>query len=252
MKLSAVIISKNAEDQIGNAIDSVSFADEIIVVDNGSTDKTAEIAKYLKAKVFNITSNDFSELRNYGLDKAKGEWILYIDTDEIVSKELETNIKNQISNVKNEESRVYKIKRKNFYLGNHEWPKIEKLERLFKKNALKGWYGKLHESPKVDGQIGELDGFLLHYTHKDLRSMLEKTLIWSKVEADLRFKANHPKMTWWRFPRVMFSAFFDSYFKQEGWKIGIAGLIESVYQSFSIFITYARLWELQNGIKDEE
>lgn len=243
--ISGIIIAKNAEDLIVDCLESISFCDEIIVVDSGSEDRTVDLAKKSIAKVFVHKSNNFSELRNFGLEKAKGEWVLYIDTDEVVSGELKRNIKNQISNIKEENKAAYKIKRKNFYLGNHEWPKIEKLERLFQKNALKGWYGELHESPRVDGEIGELDGFLFHYTHCDLTSMLNKTIEWSKVEAELRLKFKHPVMTWWRFPRVMLSAFFDSYIKQGGWKIGTAGLIESIYQSFSVFITYARLWELQ-------
>ena len=75
--------------------------------------------------------------------------------------------------------------------------------------------------------------------------MLNKTIEWSETEANLRFSNNHPKMSWWRFPRVMFSAFFNSYLKQGGYKAGTVGIIESIYQAFSIFITYAKLWEKQ-------
>lgn len=253
MKLSVIILSKNAEYQIENAIRSVSFADEIIVIDSGSTDKTIEIAKKAKVKIFNIKTEDFSKMRNLGLEKAQSEWVLYVDTDEVVSKELASSIIHSTSSGQeyqassiNSTQVAFRIKRKNFYLGSYEWPKIEKLERLFKKDALKGWYGELHESPKIEGLIGELDGFLLHYAHKDLSSMVKKTIQWSDVEAHLRYSTNHPKMSWWRFPRVMFSAFADSYIKKGGWKLGTAGLIESIYQSFSMFITYAKLWELQN------
>ena len=111
---------------------------------------------------------------------------------------------------------------------------------------MKGWKGILHESPIIDGEIGILDGFVLHYTHRDLSSMLAKTIQWSDYEARLRYDANHPKMTWWRFPRVMIPAFYNSFITQQGWKIGVIGFIESVFQMFSIFITYAKLWELQN------
>ena len=142
---------------------------------------------------------------------------------------------------------AFSLRRKNFYFGNHEWPKIEKLERLFKKEKLKGWFGKVHESPKVLGKMGELDGFLLHYTHRDLSSMLSKTLEWSRIEAQLRFDANHPKMAIWRFPRVMLVSFWNSYITQSGWRVGVVGLMESIFQAFSVFITYARLWELQNN-----
>ncbi|MBI2190301.1 MAG: glycosyltransferase family 2 protein [Candidatus Levybacteria bacterium] len=253
--ISAVVIAKNAENLIADCLESISFCDEIILVDAGSKDRTVEIAERVGAEVFEYESVDFSELRNFGLQKAKGEWVLYVDTDERATSELARNIKYQISLLRqgfggqaNLKCSIvaYKIKRKNFYLGNHEWPYVEKIERLFKKSHLKGWKGKLHESPIIDGKVGELEGYLLHYTHRDLTLMLEKTIEWSKIEAELRLKAGHPKMAWWRFPRVMIFVFFESYIRQGGWKLGVVGLIESLYQSFSIFITYARLWEMQH------
>lgn len=248
IKISGIVIARNAENVIADCLDSLSFCDEIIVVDNKSEDRTREIAAKMGAKVVEHSSESFSELRNVGMKKAQGEWILYADTDERISKELAENIKNKIINDDNNFS-TFKIQRKNFYFGNHEWPYIERLERMFRKDKLVGWYGELHESPKVNGNIGLLEGYLLHYTHRDLTSMVNKTIKWSKVEARLRFQAGHPKMTWWRFPRVMMTAFLDSYIRQGGWKVGTVGLIESMYQSFSIFVTYARLWEIQQEKK---
>ena len=244
VSLSAIVIAKDEESKIADCLDSLSFCDEIIVIDGGSKDRTVEIAKRMGAKVFECKTNDFSESRNFGLKKSSGSWILYVDADERVTQDLKLDIKNQISKIENDYS-AYKIQRKNFYFGNHEWPYIEHLERLFKKDKLEGWYGKLHESPKIEGKVGELQGHLFHYTHQDIASMVNKTIEWSRIEAQLRFKSGHPKMTWWRFPRVMLTAFFDSYIRQGGWKVGAVGIIESLYQSFSIFITYARLWEMQ-------
>lgn len=243
MKISAIILTKNAEEVIGDCIDSVSFCDEIIIIDDGSTDRTLEIAKLLDVKVFSVISRNFAERRNYGAKKAKGEWLLYIDSDERISSELRESIKRAVDE---DDFDAYRLQRRNFYFGNHEWPQIEKLERLFKKTALEEWYGEIHETAKVDGTIGDLDGYLLHYTHRDLTSMVEKTITWSEIEAELRFNSNHPKMSWWRFFRVMITAFYDSYVRQKGYKAGTAGVVESIYQSFSIFITYARLWEMQN------
>ena len=257
MKLSVIIIAKNAEDHIVDAIESVKeVADEVIVVDNDSTDRTREIAEYLKAKVYTLEGLNFAKLRNLGLEKARGDWVIYIDTDERVTSELISNIKyfgrlsaGQISNINNEIA-AFKVKRKNFYFGNHEWPYIEKLERLFKRSVLNGWRGELHESPEFTGRVAQIEGFLLHYTHRNLSSMLQKTIEWSKIEAELRLKSGHSKMTWWRFFRVMLTAFFDSYVRQEGWRAGTIGIMESMYQAFSMFITYARLWEMQN-VKDQ-
>jgi glycosyltransferase involved in cell wall biosynthesis len=248
-KISGIVITQNEENLIADCLDSLSFCNEIIIVDNNSSDRTREVAEKMGVKVFQHSSSDFSEARNFGFRKTTNEWILYIDADERLTKELISSIKDQALNAANNEFSAFKIKRKNFYFGNHEWPYIERQERLFKKNEFGGWYGKLHESPKVKGRIGELDGYLLHYTHRDLTSMVNKTIKWSKIEAELRFESGHPKMTWWRFPRVMLTAFFDSYIRQKGWRVGTIGLIESMYQSFSAFITYARLWELQQEKK---
>jgi glycosyltransferase involved in cell wall biosynthesis len=250
-KTSAIIIAKDSENIIADCLDSLSFCDEIIVIDNNSKDRTSEIAKMMGAKIRKAENKDFSELRNIGLKEARFDWVLYVDADERISKELELSIKEVVLD-KDTEISAYKIKRKNFYFGSVEWPYVESIERLFRKNSLKKWSGKLHESPIVDGKVGELDGYLLHFTHRDLSSMLNKTIEWSETEAALRLNASHPKMSWWRFPRVMLTAFFNSYVRQKGYKAGTAGLIESLYQSFSMFITYARLWEMQNEVSKED
>lgn len=243
--LTAVVLTKNEEEMIADCLDSLTFCQKVIVVDNGSNDRTVEIAERFGASVEKNTKGDFATLRNIGKELVNTEWILYVDADERVTKELAESISFAIQN----QSKFvgYKILRKNFYLGNHEWPYRDNLERLFKTNALKEWYGDVHESPKVQGQIGQLQGNILHYTHRNISAMLEKTIDWSKTEALLRYKTNHPKMSWWRFPRVMITAFVNSYIMQGGWKVGTVGIIESTYQSFSMFITYARLWELQQN-----
>lgn len=243
MKISAVIIAKNEEKMIGDCLDSVSFCDEIIVVDNNSSDKTSEIATEKGIRVVQFESDDFAKLRNFGKELTNYEWILYIDADERVTDELKQSILSKTKNVG--EFSAYKIFRKNYYLGRNEWPKIEKMERLFLKSNLKTWQGKLHESPMVEGRIGELSGFLLHFTHRDLTQMLNKTIEWSDTEARERFSRNHPKMSWWRFLRVMVTSFLKSYIFERGFRLGTAGLIEAMYQSYSSFITYAKLWEMQ-------
>ncbi len=251
--ISAIVVAKNEENMIKECLESLSFCNEIVVIDNGSNDETLEISKKMGAKVFEFKIQDFSKLRTFGLEKVTGEWILYVDADERVSPKLKEEIQSKVLSGKyNRDVAAFRIKRKNFYFGSskkNEWPYVEKIERLFKKKSLAGWSGKLHESPIIDGRIGETEYFLTHHTHEDLSSMVEKTLEWSKTEAELRLEANHPKMIWWRFPRVMISAFINSYIIQGGWKVGTAGLVESMYQSFSIFITYAKLWEMQNKTK---
>src|SRR6185437_9323495 len=180
IKISAVILTKNAENLIADCIDSVSFCDEIIIIDDYSTDRTAELAKHLGASVFPYSSESFAKKRNLGLSKAKGRWILYLDADQRISPELAEAIKAVLERKKDIYT-AYRLQRKNFYLGNNEWPTIEKLERFFKKSKLEEWYGDLHESPRVNGDIGDIEeGVIKHYTHRDLTSMLEKTIQWSK------------------------------------------------------------------------
>ncbi len=243
MSLSTIIITKNEEKNIAECIDSVHFSDEIIVIDNESSDRTIDLAKKYGAEVISKKFDDFSKQREEGLRISKSDWILYLDADERITNELKVEI---LSIISDESSRdAYKIKRKNFYFRKYEWQVVEKMERLFKKSNISGWHGKIHESPTIKGDIGELENPMLHFTHSDLTSMLSKTIKWSDAEAKIRLDANHPKMTWWRFPRVMISTFLSYYIKQKGYKLGSAGLVESVFQSYSTFITYTKLWELQ-------
>lgn len=254
-KISVLILTKNEEKNIKDCLASVTWADEIIIIDDYSEDKTIERCRTLdvRCKLFERHLNgDFAAQRNFALSQASGDWVLYIDADERVTPELEKSIKykqsfssNKVVSSKESNIVAYRIKRKNYYFGKHEWPHIESMMRLFKKEKLRSWQGELHESPIIEGEVGEIDGFLLHFTHQNLSSMLENTIEWSKTEAQLRLKANHPKITWWRFPRVMIREFLYYCIKQRGFKVGTVGLIESLYQSFSIFITYARLWEMQ-------
>ena len=243
--ITVIVLARNEEKMIEDCLISVKFASEIIVVDSTSTDKTIDIAKEHGAKIITDTSNDFSAKRNLGLQRATSEWVLYVDADERVTEKLKDSMLQRM-NGSGTLPNAFRVRRQNYYLGNYAWPSVEKLERFFKKDVLEGWKGALHESPVVKGDIGELEGYLLHYSHRDLSLMVAKTNEWSETEAYLRLSAHHPKMSWWRFPRVMIGAFFDSYIGQGGWRVGTAGLIESIYQAFSIFITYAKLWELQN------
>jgi glycosyltransferase involved in cell wall biosynthesis len=242
--LTGIIIAKNEEEMIADCIDTLDFCDEVIVIDNGSTDRTVEIAKRFGAKVYTDLQKSFAKIRNTGRDKAKGKCILYVDADERISKELAEEITEVITQ-KEHEYVAYKIPRRNYRYGGVKWEYVGYFVRLFEKKYLKEWYGDLHESSSVDGKIGRLHTEMEHYTHRDLHQMLDKTIQWSGTEAKLRFDAKHPYMTWWRFPRVMVTAFFDSYIKEKGYKSGTAGLIEGMYQSYSMFITYARLWEMQ-------
>ena len=244
--LSAIVIAKNEEERIEKCLESLSFVDEILVIDNGSTDTTREKAQKQGALVLVKETNNFSDLRNYGKEKAKGTWIVYIDADEVVPVELQKEIMDLIGNYKNVESspKAFYLKRNNIYLGSR-WTKFDRMQRLFLKSALSSWIGPLHETAVVEGQMGELLHPLIHDTHRSLSEMLEKTNQWSQMEAKLRLEAHHPPIVGWRLIRVMITGFYRSFVLEEGFKMGTVGWIEGIYQGFSMFITYAKLWEIQ-------
>jgi len=247
MKLSVVIIAKDEEKMIEDCLESVKWADEIILVDSGSTDRTVTIAEKFGAKIISVPGEklEFSHWRNQGLKAAKGKWILYLDADERITPELKKEIKGII---KKGEGAAFAIPRRNFYLGKEvrfggAWP--DYVKRFFKKDKLKKWEGRLHEEPVYEGKLKHLKEPMIHLTHRDLSSMVEKTRGWSKIEADLLYQAKHPPVTWWRILRIMLGEFWLRGIKQQGWRDGTVGWIEIVFQMFSRFITYARLWEMQ-------
>ncbi len=242
--LTAVIITRNEERRIASCIRALSFADRIIVVDNNSADNTAVLARKLGADVITADNRDFAALRNLALGRIADGWVLYVDADETVTPDLATEIRRVTGGAGN--AAAYELYRKNYYLG-HSWPGAERMLRLFRRDTIVTWKGKVHETPEVRGRVGVLSGSLLHDTHRTLTEMTEKTNEWSEVEAKLRFSAGHPPVSWWRILRVMITGFSESFFMKGGWRAGTVGWIESTYQAFSYFVTYAKLWELQDA-----
>lgn len=244
-KISAIVLAKNSEDLIVDCLDSINWADEIVVVDDHSSDKTREIARKAGGKVFTFSGN-FSEKRNFGAKKAIGDWLLYIDVDERVTPLLRKEIRKVINGF--QKISAYAVPRRNIFLG-HEmrwggwWP--DYVIRFIKKDSLLGWEGELHEQPKIEGKIEKLKNPLTHFSHRTLREMVDKTNDWSLVEAKLLYNSGHPKMTWWRFLSIGFREFWDRGIKKMGFLDGTVGVIEVIYQSFSRMITYTKLWEMQ-------
>lgn len=243
--LSAVIITKNEQDRIKACLESVKWADEIVVLDNGSEDKTIEIAKKYTDKVFHYDDLDFASIRNKGMEKAEGEWVLYVDSDERVLASLKEEIE---SLMQNDQFSAYAISRKNVILGreiSYGSYKKDWVVRLFKKKDFEEWSGKVHESAHFKGKLGYTKKFLLHLTHRDVDQIVLKSLEWSKIDAKLRYDSNHPKMSGWRFFRILLSEFFNQGIKRGGFFNGTAGVVDSTLQVFSLFITFVRLWQMQ-------
>ena len=242
--ISVLIIALNEEEVIADAIKSVAdLADEVVVVDGGSTDKTCEIAEKCGARIVRNKFKDFSDQRNLAASVAKGDVLFYLDSDERATAEFISELKQRLE--LEPETAGFFVGRKTYYFGK-DWHFEDRVQRVFRKNKLKEWYGIVHETPRVEGKMENIFEPVLHYTHRNLEQMIAKTNEWSEYEAELRLKANHPKMTVWRFPRVMITSFLGAYFKGGGWRNGTAGIVEGIYQSYSMFITYAKLWEKQN------
>lgn len=256
LSLSVTVVAKNEEAVIGECLESVKWANEIIVVDTGSTDKTIEIAKKAGAKVFQYPQKeeiDYSSWRNYALRQAQGEWVLYLDADERVTpllrKEIESKVRKSKIHKEEGESVAYAIPRRNIRLGREMryggwWP--DYVLRLIKKEKLIKWEGKLHEQPKIEGEISKLNEPLIHFSHRGtFEHKLANTIEWSKLEAEMLFDSKHPPMNVKRFLGAMGREFYKRMIKYQAWRDGTEGILEAIYQVFSVFITYARLWEMQ-------
>ncbi len=244
--VSGIIIVKNEQDWIEDALKSLDWVDEIVVVDTGSTDKTAAIAKRYKTKVVDYTAGkNFSDWRNKGLKEAKGDWILYLDADERVTPLLRAEVKEIL---KTGQYEAYAIPRRNFIFNKEfkhsgQYPDYQK--RLFKKSALKGWFGQLHEEPQFIGSLGHLKNPMIHLKHITLTQMMDKTNWWSEFEAREMYKANHSPMDLIRFFSAMAREFWLRMIKQMAFLDGPEGIIYALYQVYSRFVSYAKLWEMQ-------
>jgi len=244
---SVVVITKNENERIKACLESVKWADEIIVVDNGSKDDTLNIAKKYTDKIFEVDLQDFAAIRNLGFEKAKGEWVLFVDADERVLEPLKKEIEVMISF---SDLSAYAISRRNVVFGSEVkygpfWP--DWVIRLLKRSDFLEWVGKVHEYPKFKGNLGYSKNSLLHLTHRNVDQIILKSLEWSKIDAKLRFNSNHPKMSGWRFLRIFATEIFNQGILRKGFFNGTIGMMDSLLQAFSMYLTYVRLWQMQQS-----
>ena len=222
------------------------FADEIIVVDNQSQDKTVEVAKKFTKKIYsqkNILMLNTN--KNYGFGKATGDWILNLDADEEVPKELAKEIQEVIrSNLK---ENGFWIKRKNIIYGKwitHGlwWP--DKQIRLFRRGKGKFPCVHIHEYITIDGQIGELVTPYTHYNYESVSQYL-RTIDRASTSEALLLADMHHEFVWYDAIRFPMSDFLKIYFAQAGYKDGLHGLVLAIFQAFYSFTVFAKYWEMQ-------
>jgi hypothetical protein len=238
--LTVGVLTKNSAELLVEALQSVRFADDIIVIDNGSTDATTTIAAKYTKKIFLTKSDSFSEKRNMVLEKAAHNWIYYLDADEVITPQLRTEIA-QI--VKQDIPGAYHQPRINYFLGTKMY--VDGMERLFHKNVLTAWEGRVHEHPLITGKTSKLTSPLIHRTHRTISSMLTKTNEWSEIEAQLRIEAKHPPMAWWRLYRIMITVLWQQFIHLHVGQFGRAGIFEGYFQIIDKLIVYTKLWERQ-------
>ncbi len=243
--ISVVVLAKNEEGNIEQCIKSVLWCDEIILVDDNSLDKTREVARRLGAKIFERDVNkDFSAQRNFGLDKAKNEWVLFVDADERVSPSFRDEIIQLTNNSINQYSGFY-IKRKDFIWGKElkygETGSIWLL-RLAKKST-GHWEGKVHEEWKIKGKVGKLKNPLNHYPHPTVGEFLKEINFYTDLRAKELYMSDIP-VYWTSIVLYPLGKFMQNYFLKFGFLDGIRGLIFALMMSFHSFLVRGKLWLL--------
>lgn len=240
--VSVIILTHNNEGVIGRAMKSALWAGEILILDHGSTDQTAKIAQDLGGKVIDCQEVSFADKRNIGLKQAVYDWLFYLDSDETITPALREEL---IQIIESDARGVYSVRRKNFFLGREMYP--DWVERLFYKERLKKWAGRVHEHPEYRGEVIQLKHGLIHQTHTDISSMLSKTNRWSETEAELRLDAGHPPVAWWRLIRIAATVWWQQLVKLKVYKYGREGWFEGYFQMVDKLIVYTKLWEKQHG-----
>ncbi len=275
-KITVLIQAYNEQEEIVECIKSARLlSDEILVVDTESTDKTVALAKKEKVVVLSFPYSRYVEpARNFGVEKVKTEWVFLLDVDERITEKLAEEIAETLRSAQGDRSEIlrsaqndkgvaqgdpstalkasdithYKLRRKNIFAGKKwlqhgGWNSTTDYQtRLIKKSAFKEWPQAIHSTPIIEGEAGLLKEPLLHYFHKNLETMVAKTIVYEDIESDLLFKAYKPVSTS-TFFRKFLGELYRRLFKWQGYRDGTLGIIESIYQAFSKTITYLFLYE---------
>ncbi|MGO8880573.1 MAG: glycosyltransferase family 2 protein [Desulfomonilaceae bacterium] len=242
--LSVVIITKNEEDRIGNLLRSVSFADEIVVVDSGSSDRTLEICKSYGAKIFHQKWLGYAGQKQFAMQKSTCDWILALDADEVIPDETRLEILDVLA-VETDQAVGFSFPRLSWYLDrwiHHGGWFPDRKVRLVRRGSAR-WVGvALHEKLEVYGTVKLLKNPIRHYVYRDISDQIRTVDTFSTAFASQKKS---------RFPRVylalgLFHAIVK-FFECAIWKLGVLdgpqGLVIAVNSAFYVFLKHAKVWE---------
>lgn len=249
ISITAVVLTKNEEKNIGDCIKSLSSFDEILIIDDYSKDKTIGIIEGLKNKKVRIIQHalngDFSQARNLGLKKAHNEWVMFIDADERVSDSLAYEISNavyQSTDLRLGKKNGFYIKRKDFMWGRElEYGESGiKILRLVKKNEGK-WEGKVHEVLKVKGKVGSLNNYLIHFPHTKISDFLKEINFYTDIRAENLY-SKKVRVYWWSIISYPLGKFMVNYLFKKGFLDGMPGFVHALIMSLHSFLARGKLY----------
>jgi glycosyltransferase involved in cell wall biosynthesis len=254
LKISATIITLNEESNIESACKSLDWADEIVVVDSGSSDRTREIARAAGAQVFHRDWTGFADQKQFASEQTVNDWVFSLDADEVVSDEL----RNEILALKELETSAfdcYRVPRRSFYMGrwirfSGWYPDLQL--RLFRKSKAR-WMGEfVHESVQPDGtaRLGTLRNDILHYSVADInehhRMIGER---YAPLSAKKMFHSGK-RTSLFGIAIAGPAAFIRSFLLKQGFRDGVAGVAIAGFAAHNSFLKHLMLYELQNKSED--
>lgn len=243
--ISSVVLTKNEEKNIKDCLDSLRWCDEIVVIDDFSEDKTTEIAKKYGARISKrALDNDFASQRNFGLEKAKGDWVLFVDADERVSQSLQEEILKLLG--QNTSYIGFYLHRRDFMWGKelkHGEPGSVRLLRLAKRDSGK-WERRVHEVWDVKGRVGELKNPLIHHPHPTLREFMAEVDWMSTLHAQEN-RREGKKSNLFKIVLLPKMKFLNNWILKRGFLDGTPGFLVAMVMAFHSFLSWSKLWLLQ-------
>ena len=243
--VTVTIVTLNEEQNIRRAISSVQWADEVLVVDSGSTDRTVEIARECGAKVLTNAWKGYGEQKNFAQDQARHDWVLSIDADEEVPGELAREIASALETAESRGIRGFWIPRKTWYLGRwimHGGWYPNHLVRLADRRFARWSEPRIHERLEVRGEVATLRTPYHHFTFEGIRDQVETNLRYSRYgHEELLRRGQRPSVLLMLLKP--WGKFVETYLLKRGFLDGLPGLIISINAAHSMFLKYAYYFE---------